>query len=111
MNFLRLRAQLCEASFFRSLDFFIFQKYDLYNISYQQGGVFVKKPEGRYAWTATVGEKGQIVIPKQARELFDIRPGDTLLLLADMKRGIAIPPKARFAALAEDVFSDGEDET
>ena len=36
-------------------------------------------PEGKYAWTATVGEKGQIVIPKQAREIFDIKPGDTLL--------------------------------
>ena len=38
-------------------------------------------PEGKYAWTVTVGEKGQIVIPKQAREVFEIRPGDTLLLL------------------------------
>ena len=47
-------------------------------------------PKGKYAWTATVGEKGQIVIPKQARELFGIRPGDTLLLLGDEKRGIAI---------------------
>ena len=68
------------------------------------------KPKGRYAWTATVGEKGQIVIPKQAREIFGIRPGDTLLLLADEKRGIAIPPKAHFAAITEQVFSDGEDE-
>ena len=68
------------------------------------------KPKGRYAWTATVGEKGQIVIPKQARELFDIRPGDTLLLLADEKRGIAIPPKSHFATMAERVFSDEEGE-
>ena len=37
-------------------------------------------PKGKYAWTATVGEKGQIVIPKQAREVFGIKPGDTLLL-------------------------------
>ena len=36
---------------------------------------------GRYAWTVTVGAKGQIVIPKEARELFGIRPGDTLILL------------------------------
>lgn len=56
-------------------------------------------PEGKYAWTATVGEKGQIVIPKQARELFGIRPGDTLLLLGDVERGIAIPPKEAFAEL------------
>ena len=49
----------------------------------------MKAPEGKYAWTATVGEKGQIVIPKQARDIFGIKPGDTLLLLGDDKRGIA----------------------
>jgi len=41
-------------------------------------------PKGKYAWTATVGEKGQIVIPKQAREIFDIKPGDTLIILGDI---------------------------
>ena len=50
-------------------------------------------PKGKYAWTATVGEKGQIAIPKQARDIFGIKPGDTLLLLGDEQRGIAIPPK------------------
>ena len=53
-------------------------------------------PKGKYAWTATVGEKGQIVIPKQAREIFNIKPGDTLVLLGDEERGIAIPPKSAF---------------
>jgi AbrB family looped-hinge helix DNA binding protein len=48
------------------------------------------RPEGRFASTVRVGEKGQIVIPKGARELFGIDPGDTLLLLADVERGIAI---------------------
>lgn len=61
--------------------------------------------EGKFAWTATVGEKGQIVIPKQAREVFGIRPGDTLLLLGDVNRGIAIPPKGAFAELLEMAFS------
>ena len=59
----------------------------------------MKAPEGKFAWTATVGEKGQIVIPKQAREIFGIKPGDTLLLLGDVERGIAIPPKGAFAEL------------
>lgn len=59
----------------------------------------MKGPEGKYAWTATVGEKGQIVIPKQARDVFGIKPGDTLLLLGDIERGIAIPPKGAFAEL------------
>ena len=67
-------------------------------------------PKGKYAWTATVGEKGQIVIPKQARELFGIKPGDTLLLLGDIKRGIAIPPQSQFNKLAESIFAEGGDE-
>lgn len=62
-------------------------------------------PEGKYAWTVKVGEKGQIVIPKEAREIFNIRPGDTLIVLADEKQGIAIPPKDMFAQLAKVIFS------
>ena len=50
----------------------------------------MKKSEGKFAGTVRVGEKGQIVIPKGARELLDIQPGDTLLVLADEKRGIAV---------------------
>lgn len=68
------------------------------------------RPKGKYAWTVTVGEKGQIVIPKQARELFGIQPGDTLVLLGDDKRGIAIPPKAMFEAFSHAVYETNEDE-
>ena len=69
-------------------------------------------PKGKYAWTATVGEKGQIVIPKQARDIFEIKPGDTLLILGDEERGIAIPPKGAFAELFGVAFQekDGESE-
>lgn len=47
-------------------------------------------PASKYASTVQVGAKGQIVIPKRARDMFGIKPGDTLLLLADIERGIAI---------------------
>jgi AbrB family looped-hinge helix DNA binding protein len=47
-------------------------------------------PKGKFLSLVKVGEKGQIVIPKGARELFGIQPGDSLLLMADKKRGIAL---------------------
>ena len=56
----------------------------------------MERPEGKYAWTVTVGTKGQIVIPKEAREVFGIQPGDHLLILADVNQGMAIPPKESF---------------
>ena len=56
----------------------------------------MEKENGKYAWTVTVGTKGQIVIPKQARELFKIQSGDQLIVLGDAERGIAIPPKESF---------------
>ena len=62
------------------------------------------KPKGKFAWTVTVGEKGQIVIPKAAREMFEIKPGDTLVLLGDDKRGLAIPPKSAFSSFMRAVF-------
>lgn len=85
--------------------------YDLYNKSYhggKTGGVSMKAAKGNYAWTVTVGEKGQFVIPKQARELFGIEPGDKLILLGDLNRGIAIPPKNSFAEYAAQIFFDTE---
>lgn len=70
----------------------------------------MKKPEGKYAWTVTVGEKGQIVIPKQAREVFQIKPGDTLVMLGDVKRGLAIPPKEMFEMFSHAVYETKEDD-
>ncbi len=69
----------------------------------------MKKPKGKYAWTVTVGEKGQIVIPKQAREVFDIHPGDNLVLLGDEDRGLAIPPKSMFTRFAAAIFETNTD--
>ena len=53
----------------------------------------MNKQNGKNAWTVKIGEKGQFVIPKEARDMFDIHPGDTILVLGDAERGIAIPPK------------------
>lgn len=69
-----------------------------------------KKPKGKYAWTVKIGEKGQFVIPKEAREVFDINPGDTIILLGDEKQGLAIPPKGMFTKLMTTVFSESDEE-
>ena len=51
-------------------------------------------PQGKHAWMIKIGEKGQFVIPKEARDMFDFQPGQTILVLAYEKRGLAIPPRA-----------------
>jgi AbrB family looped-hinge helix DNA binding protein len=49
------------------------------------------KSKGRHMFgSVKVGERGQIVIPKEAREIFGIKPGDLLLVLGDEARGLAI---------------------
>ena len=44
----------------------------------------------RFIVSVKVGEKGQIIVPKEAREMFNISPGDTLMVLGDKERGIAL---------------------
>ena len=44
----------------------------------------------KFVGIAKVGEKGQIVIPKEARDMFDIKPGDSLVILCDKSKGIGI---------------------
>ena len=66
-------------------------------------------PKGKYAWTAKVGEKGQIVIPKEAREVFGIKPGDTLLLLGDEKQGMAIVKNDNYLKFAKAIFKAQEE--
>lgn len=48
------------------------------------------KAKEKFVVSVKVGPKGQITIPKEAREMFDIGEGDTLMVLGDKERGIAI---------------------
>ncbi len=65
--------------------------------------------EGKYAWMVKIGEKGQFVIPKEARDLFDLQPGDEILVLGDIERGIAILPKSKQQAFVKQIFNDIEE--
>lgn len=62
-------------------------------------------PNGHYIFgTVKVGERGQIVIPKEAREVFQIHAGDTLIVLGDAKWGIAVTKADVLEKHANDVF-------
>ncbi len=69
-----------------------------------------KKEQDKFLWTVKVSEKGQIVIPKQAREEFDIKEGDTLLLLGDKSKGIAIAKYDDYLKFAEAIFKANKEE-
>ena len=56
--------------------------------------------------TAKVGDRGQIVIPKEARELFQIRPGDTLLILGEESKGLIVSRPELLRDLADEIFED-----
>lgn len=60
--------------------------------------------EGKYIGSVRVGPKGQIVIPKEVRDMFQIAAGDTLILLADSEKGIAIERYEVFAKIADTIF-------
>jgi len=58
-----------------------------------------------YMGTVKVGPKGQIVIPKEVREMFSIEPGQSLMIMAHQARGIAIERQAVLQGIAEAIFA------
>ena len=63
---------------------------NLVNHSEEESGIVIP-PKGKYFFgSVSVGERGQIVIPKEAREVFNIKSGDKLLILGDEERGLEI---------------------
>ena len=54
--------------------------------------------------TAKVGDRGQIVIPKEARELFNIQPGDTLLIIGEKETGLVVSRPELLSDIASKIF-------
>lgn len=65
-----------------------------------------KSKQQRVFGTAKVGDRGQIVIPKEARELFGIRPGDTLLILGEAETGLIVSRPEVLNNLANELLSN-----
>ena len=67
----------------------------------------MKGPDGKYVFgVCKVGEKGQIVIPKEARDVFDIKSGDSLVMLGDERQGMALIKTEVFSAVANEILGD-----
>ena len=58
----------------------------------------------KFIGISKVGEKGQIVIPKEAREMFDIKQGDSIIVFCDKSRGIGLLKADAIEDLADKVF-------
>ncbi|MEA4893883.1 MAG: AbrB/MazE/SpoVT family DNA-binding domain-containing protein [Oscillospiraceae bacterium] len=65
----------------------------------------MKKDTKPYMGTVRVGPKGQIVIPKEIRDMFGIEPGDSLIIMAHPKKGIAIERQNVLLGIAEAIFA------
>ena len=63
-------------------------------------------PRGKYAWMVKIGEKGQFVIPKEARDMFDLQPGCTILVLGDSEKGLAILPREKQSDMIAHIFAE-----
>ena len=75
-------------------DFFEVSLDELVNLSGQKNTKLPVPPRGKHLFgVVNVGEKGQIVIPKKAREIFGIKAGDRLIVLGDEQQGIALLPE------------------
>ena len=62
------------------------------------------KDERYFMSSVRLGPKGQVVIPKEARAMFGLEPGDTLVLLADKKKGIALQTTDKLNPLLRKAF-------
>ncbi|MGN0999019.1 MAG: AbrB/MazE/SpoVT family DNA-binding domain-containing protein [Faecousia sp.] len=69
-----------------------------------------KAKQQRVFGTAKVGDRGQIVIPKEARELFGIKPGDTLLILGESETGLIISRPEVLNNLANELLNNVKNE-
>ena len=65
-----------------------------------------KSKQQRVFGTAKVGDRGQIVIPKEARELFGIHPGDTLLIVGEAETGLIISRPEVLNNLANELLNN-----
>ena len=65
--------------------------------------------QDKFIVSVKVGPKGQITVPVEARKMFNIKEGDTLMVMGDREKGIALIKDERFYKLMGGVFENGSD--
>ena len=89
------------------------KKYEKYERSDRMPGgkhnLGKRKPHQVFG-TAKVGDRGQIVLPKEAREFFGIKPGDTLLILGKHETGLIVTKPETLHDLASKIIQTVENE-
>lgn len=72
-----------------------------------KGGVKMKNvKDDKFIVSVKVGPKGQITVPAEARKMFNIKEGDTLMVMGDINKGIALIKDEMFYALMGGMFND-----
>ena len=93
--------QLAEVFSVTIDDLISYEKNDADNLGYRI------PPKGKHIFgMVKVGEKGQIVIPAKARKIFDIAPGDNLIVLGDEGQGIALIKEKSLLGLIHGLHGD-----
>ena len=82
----------------------MYNKYEKYNCIYFKGD----NMKDKFVGIAKVGEKGQIVIPAQARKMFNINPGDSIIVLCDKEKGIALVKSDIIEDLTDKILPNGD---
>ena len=76
-------------------------------IRFLQEADHMESMQDKFMTTVRIGPKGQIVIPKEVRAMFGLEPGDSLILLADRERGIALQSSRYYDSFVRAVFDNG----
>ena len=103
--FLQISLDICRHICYPVTSCEKYEKYDWRDLSLASGKHVLGMNKTRHIFgTAKVGDRGQIVIPKDARELYGIRPGDTLLILGDEENGMIVTKPEVLSNLAAKIL-------
>lgn len=113
-DYLQVKTLSQEASLIGDISFFALDRCSIgcYNAKSKKSytnpterSEYMGRNDRYFMSSVKIGPKGQIVIPKEARDMFGLEPGDTLVLMADKKKGLALQTVDKLNPLMKTVFN------